>query len=447
MLWLGVAAPAWAVDLDLANGSIAIDTSASAYFQGGVGPTSYPAGEAFVITQTGGATINTISATGSVALDITLNGVNIDLTGQAPFTCAFNMVGMAVNLTLAAGSLNILTSAAECAGLHVPSASALTIDGPGELRATGGTDSAGIGSSEADTTEGAITINGGVIEARGGNNGAGIGGGRTSEGGTILITGGEIRAFGGQTGAAIGGGSRFGVTSITINGTAIVNATGGEAGATIGGGAGIGSGGQAGSGNPPASAGRIEIDTRAGARVTATGGSRIGTNHFGAAIGQGGWFSSRPGAGIAAPVSGPFPTLPTSPLTVTVGGAATFALPPVLSVGFESPVPVYAWSENNVPLVNGGDVSGADTDSLTLSNVTDTMDGNVYTLTITTQLAQSLTLGGGGDGGTITYITARALQVNALPPPPAAVPALGPAALALLALALGGVGMLRRRAV
>ena len=122
---------------------------------------------------------------------------------------------------------------------------------------------------------GAITINGGYVEATN-TKGAGIGGGYGTHsggsGGTITINGGNITASS-QFGAGIGGGE--GVSDggsggeITINGGSVI-ATGVN-GAGIGGGQGDG-GGQGGG---------------SGGEITITGGSVIATGRNGAAIGGG----------------------------------------------------------------------------------------------------------------------------------------------------------------
>ena len=129
-------------------------------------------------------------------------------------------------------------------GITLKKDNALTIGGSGTLvaDATEEEDSAGIG-GEYEQDVGTITINGGIINATGGTNAAGIGGGAGKDygrnGGTITINEGTVTATGGEKGAGIGGGSGMhqgghGGT-ITINGGTI-EATGGPGGAGIGGG-------------------------------------------------------------------------------------------------------------------------------------------------------------------------------------------------------------------
>ena len=102
------------------------------------------------------------------------------------------------------------------------------------MQATGGANAAGIGGGEKGSG-GDITIDGGIVRATGGDNGAGIGGGYSGRGGTITISGGSIESDGGHCGAAIGGGNAGTCESITItNGS--FNLKGGTSGAGIGGG-------------------------------------------------------------------------------------------------------------------------------------------------------------------------------------------------------------------
>ena len=138
----------------------------------------------------------------------------------------------------------------------------------GTLTATGGQDAAGIGGGKGGSG-GTITIHGGNVTATGGDFAAGIGGGGwKGSGGTITIHGGKVTATGGSYAAGIGGGYSGSGGTVTIHGGS-VTATGG------GSGAGIGSG-------KDGSGGTITIH---GGNVTATGG------HDAAGIG-GGYFAS-----------------------------------------------------------------------------------------------------------------------------------------------------------
>ena len=103
----------------------------------------------------------------------------------------------------------------------------------GSLTAKGGEGGAGIGGG-AEKTGSNITIQGGTIEAEGGEGGAGIGGGIKSTGSNIAIQGGTIEAVGG---AGIGGGIKSTGSNIAIQGGTI-EAEGGAGAAGIGDGAG-----------------------------------------------------------------------------------------------------------------------------------------------------------------------------------------------------------------
>ena len=123
------------------------------------------------------------------------------------------------------------------AGIQVSGdGNSLTIYGqtaqPGQLEATGGKNSAGIGGGILGSGSN-ITINGGSVTATGGENGAGIGGGYKGYGSGITINSGRVTANGGDHGAGIGGGGEGSGSDIAING-AIVTATGKLGGAGIG---------------------------------------------------------------------------------------------------------------------------------------------------------------------------------------------------------------------
>ncbi len=151
----------------------------------------------------------------------------------------------------------------------------------GKLIAKGGPEGAGIGGYEGETP-GPITINGGEIEATGGYYGAGIGGSMSAagiggSGGIITINGGEVTATGAMFGAGIGGGG--GNMSAGTSGTisilgGIVTANGGENGASA-----IGGGG--GTNVTPAPMGDITIGSAAKVTTTvASGGDApIGPGH------------------------------------------------------------------------------------------------------------------------------------------------------------------------
>ncbi len=113
-------------------------------------------------------------------------------------------VGGNVNLILKDGAVLTATN-----GIRVPKGASLTIwgqqGGSGRLEATGVGSCAGIGGNKEESC-GAVTINGGVVVAQGGQYGAGIGGGDTGNGGTVTVNGGAVEATGKEGSAGIGGG-------------------------------------------------------------------------------------------------------------------------------------------------------------------------------------------------------------------------------------------------
>lgn len=115
---------------------------------------------------------------------------------------------------------------------NITPAGTITING-GVINARGGWYAAGIGSN--GKSYGNITINNGTVTAKGGVNAAGIGSGQNASSGFLTINGGTVNATGGNYGAGIGGGLNAQCGRITING-GTVNAKGGYYAAAIGGG-------------------------------------------------------------------------------------------------------------------------------------------------------------------------------------------------------------------
>ena len=107
----------------------------------------------------------------------------------------------------------------------------------GVVNATGGTNAAGIGCgcSRLDSSNicGDITITGGTVTACGGACAPGIGSGRSGICGDITISGATVTSIGGEWAAGIGGGLRSTCGTITISGDTIM-ATGGEGAPGIG---------------------------------------------------------------------------------------------------------------------------------------------------------------------------------------------------------------------
>ncbi len=180
-----------------------------------------------------------------------------------------------VNLILTDGAKLTVYGADYWPGIDVKDGNSLTIwgqhFGTGELVATGGFGSAGIGGGDYYSDSGTVTINGGTVTATGGINGAGIGGGSDGENGLVTVNGGMVTANGGFGAAGIGYGG-FGVSDeiitnrgmVTIAG-GMVTATGGVYGAGIGG-----------------------VYWRDGGAVTIAGGTVVATGgDYGAGIGGG----------------------------------------------------------------------------------------------------------------------------------------------------------------
>ena len=246
----------------------------------------------------GSSASNTITVNPGITGDVnlTLNGVNIDVS-STPNKAALSLgANSTVNLTLDGN--NYLYSGTCCAGVQVPQNATLVItdQSTGTLDAYGGHLGAGIGSGSGGDC-GNITINGGSITATG-NHGAGIGGGNGGDGGTITIHGGTVTANGGNFGAGIGGGSDGDGGSINIHG-GTVTSNGDDGGAGIGGGSGgdggsinihggtvTSNGADGGAGIGGGSDGDGGTITINGGNVTTTGGSG-GMGGGGAGIGGG----------------------------------------------------------------------------------------------------------------------------------------------------------------
>lgn len=191
-------------------------------------------------TQNGTYTVSMAEGTASTATDrivvansvqasITLDGVNIDVSGMST-TSALDMSSAgACTVTLAAGSSNSLKSGHDRPGIYVPKNNELIFNGSGSLHAAGGDYWPGIGRNGG----GNIDIQSGTINAVGGEYASGIGGSWGYSGGTITISGGDVTASGGYDGSGIGGGSQGDGGSVTISG-GTVSASGGRNGSAIG---------------------------------------------------------------------------------------------------------------------------------------------------------------------------------------------------------------------
>ena len=187
-----------------------------------------------VITGTSKENNVTINAEKDQTANVTLSGVNIDVSGAGKAAVSTTGEG---NVNIELNGSNALKSGRSHAGLEKNNDGNLTIqdkDKDGSLNAKGGQDGAGIGGGSSGAGSD-ITITGGKVTARGGNYGAGIGGGAYGNGSDITVTGGEVTANSGNYGAGIGGGGWGNGNNISISGGK-VTATGGTFAAGIGGG-------------------------------------------------------------------------------------------------------------------------------------------------------------------------------------------------------------------
>ena len=224
---------ALAAEWDIGNGDITVNAGSGGQTvrQGGGAavPDSAP-----VITGTSKENNVTINAEKDQTANVTLSGVNIDVRDKGKAAVSTTGEG---NVNIELNGSNALKSGHSHAGLEKNNDGNLTIqdkDKDGSLNAKGGQDGAGIGGGSSGAGSD-ITITGGKVTAQGGNYGAGIGGGAYGNGSDITVTGGEVTANSGNYGAGIGGGGWGNGNNISISGGK-VTATGGMFAAGIGGG-------------------------------------------------------------------------------------------------------------------------------------------------------------------------------------------------------------------
>ncbi|MBO6066984.1 MAG: hypothetical protein J6P80_02385, partial [Kiritimatiellae bacterium] len=196
-----------------------------------------------IVTGSGNARI-TMACSGQLTVtNLTLDASSWKMSGSKN---AALHIDEGVNLELKVEGKNSFSGPTSYPGIFVGYGSSLTIEGDGELIASGGSGASGIGGSwwTYDTQLcGDITINGGRITAIGGQNCAGIGDAiRKSSSvsywkrnGKITINGGVVTARGGKSAAGIGGGSQ-GYAYVTIDGGTVF-ATAGDGASAIGDGA------------------------------------------------------------------------------------------------------------------------------------------------------------------------------------------------------------------
>jgi len=223
-------------------------------------------------TITGTTTTNRIVVPTGVTTSITLSDASITNSSVSPF-----QLNGSANVTLTLTGTNTISCTYTLrqtgirSGIYVPSGTSLTIGGTGSLQAVGGYNNAGIGGGYTGTIAGQyagnITINSGNITASGGGLSAGIGAASSGSAGTIIINGGTVTATSSATGPGIGCVGDVGAGSggtVTITG-GTVTATGGTYSASLGG-DGIGNDGEGGFAV-------LSSVTISGGRVTARSGS------------------------------------------------------------------------------------------------------------------------------------------------------------------------------
>lgn len=130
-------------------------------------------------------TADHIAVQSGITANVTLAGVNIDAGARG--ACAFDVTGATLDLTLRDGTANTLKSGVGMAGLQIPSGASVVIDGKGALQAIGGSNASGIGGG-SDTDGGGVAITGGSIAAAGAGSASGIGGGSGGGSGTFSTT-------------------------------------------------------------------------------------------------------------------------------------------------------------------------------------------------------------------------------------------------------------------
>ena len=189
---------------------------------------------------TGDVLINTLGENHKISIaagaTVTLDNASINAAGTwttgdyAGITCLGNAT------IILSGTNTVKGFYDEYPGIHVPSGSALTIQGTGSLNASSNGNAAGIGGG-FNIACGNIEIQGGTINATGGFGAAGIGAGANSTCGSISITNGTVVAHAGDyaagIGAAFANGNYSTCSGVSISGGS-VTAYGGPGAAGIG---------------------------------------------------------------------------------------------------------------------------------------------------------------------------------------------------------------------
>ena len=217
VLALGLPLTVLAEEYDLAKGSIEVTARDDGqYVSQTNGVSNEKQTTPTVVKQTGGGSTEntiTIKAEENQTAEVTLSGVNIDTSNSGGAAVTTQGKG---NVTIELDNSNAVKSGYVHAGVEKKNEGNLTI---------------------ADENKN------GSLNAKGGEKGAGIGGGFASDGTDITVSGGEVTAKGGEGGAGIGGGIYGTGTDITVSNDAQVKVQGGKEEGDYGTGAGIGNGG------------------------------------------------------------------------------------------------------------------------------------------------------------------------------------------------------------
>ena len=226
LISLSTSALAEEVTLNLDVGDITIEMKAGGAYSVTIknqGTTPYNSDTSFTVTQTDNtATGNTITikAEAGQTAKVTLSGVNIDVSTLPKAAVSTDGGG---DVIIELKGTNTVKSGKGHAGVEKGNAGKLTIADDG---------------------------NDGSLEATGGNDAAGIGGGRMGSGSGITISGGEVNATGGSGSAGIGGGYKGSGNNIAFSGKVKATVQGGVGDKNYGAGAGIGDGGSFSNGQP-----------------------------------------------------------------------------------------------------------------------------------------------------------------------------------------------------
>lgn len=230
LLFASLPVSALAAEWDISNGDITVNAGSGGQTVTQGSQVDIP-DSAPVITGSSTENTVTINADKDQTASVTLSGANIDVSNEGKAAVSTNGEG---NVSIELDGENTLKSATNHAGLEKNNGGSLTI---------------------ADENKN------GKLTAKGGDYGAGIGGGWRGSGSDITISGGEVNATGGVNGAGIGGGCYGYGNNITVSGDAKLKVQGGVEDNIDGAGAGIGNGGSSDERAIPVTGAEVEPDT------------------------------------------------------------------------------------------------------------------------------------------------------------------------------------------